>query len=310
MSTKPAFVSELPPARGQQMVTDGGLETDLIFHHGIDLPRFAAFPLLESAAGRTLLESYYDGYATIAKSAGAGLMLESATWRANPDWGTRLGYTTAGLNRINASAIGMLAQLKERYADSVSEIVVCGVLGPRGDGYRPGQPVDPQAAAAYHRPQIEAFTAAGADLVTAYTLTDVGEAVGIVAAARSLDMPVAISFTVETDGRLPDGTSLAAAVAAVDSAGGPDYFLVNCAHPSHVERGLNEPGDWRERIVGIRCNASVKSHAELDDAQDLDEGDVSRFAADHQGVRRLLPRLTILGGCCGTDASHVATLWA
>lgn len=300
----------LPQLRGRRMVTDGGMETDLIFHHGVDLPHFAAFPLLEDTPGQALLEDYYDSYAAIARAAGAGLMLESPTWRANPDWGDRLGYSTEDLARVNTSAIAMLAHLRERYAGTITDVILSGMVGPRGDGYRPGRLVDPGEAAGYHCPQIEAFAQAGADMVTAYTLTDIGEAIGIVQAARANGLPVAISFTVETDGRLPGGAPLAQAITEVDAAASPEYFLVNCAHPTHVERGLAQPGAWHERIVGIRCNASTKSHAELDEATELDEGDPQLLGTAHDRLKPLLPGLSIIGGCCGTDARHVASLWS
>ena len=299
----------LPQLRGRPMVTDGGMETDLIFHHGVDLPHFAAFPLLESARGQELLADYYDGYAAIARRVGAGLVLESPTWRANPDWAGRLGYSPAGLARVNASAITLLAQLRDRYAAGISDVVVAGMVGPQGDGYQPGQLPSPQQAAAYHRPQIDAFAQAGADMVSALTLTSTGEAIGIVRAARGAGLPVAISFTVETDGRLPGGVPLARAITDVDDAAGPDYFMVNCAYPSHIEPALAEPGGWRGRIGGVRYNASAKSHAELDQATGLDDGDPGLLAAGHARLVPLLPRLSVLGGCCGTDARHVAALW-
>ena len=299
----------LPQLQGRRLVTDGGLETDLIFHHDVDLPHFAAFPLVEQEQGRALLERYYDEYAAIARAAGAGLMLESATWRANPDWGARLGYSKEALARVNRAAIAMLVRLRDRYAETISEVVINGMVGPRGDGYRPGEGLDPDDAADYHRPQLQSFAHAGADMATAMTLTDVGEAIGIARAAHEVGLPVAISFMVETDGRLPGGTSLGEAITAVDRAERPEYFLVNCAHPTHIERGLRDEGAWRERIVGIRPNASTKSHAELDEAEELDEGDPRSLAADQTLVSELLPNLTIVGGCCGTDARHVASLW-
>jgi homocysteine S-methyltransferase len=291
------------------MVTDGGLETDLIFHHGVDLPHFAAFPLVDNAAGRALLTEYYHGYAAIAERAAAGLLLESPTWRANPDWGERVGYATDDLRRVNVTAIGMMTELRDRYSATISDVIISGVVGPRGDGYQPGRGIDPGEAAAYHSLQIEAFKDAGAQIATAYTLTDIGEAIGVVQAARTAGLPVAISFTVETDGRLPGGMPLVEALAAVDAAARPDYFLVNCAHPTHIAAGLAEPGPWRERIVGIRANASTRSHAELDEATELDEGDPRLLAAAHNSLNRLLPKLQIIGGCCGTDARHVASLW-
>jgi homocysteine S-methyltransferase len=299
-----------PPRFRRPMVTDGGMETDLIFHHGVELPCFAAFPLVETEAGQAQLTAYYDGYAAVARRAGAGLMLEAPTWRANPDWGARLGYGPADLARVNAAAIALLGQLRERYTATISDVVISGMVGPRGDGYEPRELMSPAQAAAYHGPQVRAFAAAGADLVTAYTLADAGEAAGIVRAARDAGLPVAISFTLETDGRLPSGDTLAGAVATVDATDPPDYFLVNCAHPEHVSRALDGHGRWRERLAGVRYNASAKSHAELDEADDLDEGDPLLLAQAHRKLKPLLPQLAILGGCCGTDARHVAALWA
>lgn len=293
----------------ERYVTDGGLETDLIFHHGVDLPAFAAFPLLEDDRGRELLTRYYRGYVEVARTAGAALLLETPTWRANPDWGARLGWSAADLDRVNQAAVSFVTRLADELADDLSTVRVGGTIGPRGDGYQAGDAVDPDEAEAYHRPQLASFAAAGADLATAYTLTGTGEGIGIVRAARTVGLPVAISFTLETDGRLPDGTPLAEAVRTVDAAAPPDYFLVNCAHPQHVAHALDAPGDWRSRIRGLRCNASTASHAELDEATELDEGDLGEFVTGHGTLRERLPAVTILGGCCGTDVRHVAALW-
>jgi homocysteine S-methyltransferase len=292
------------------------METDLIFHHGVELPDFAAFPLLDTAGGRGLLTRYYDGYATIAQQASAGLLLEAPTWRANPDWGTRLGYSAADLARVNTAAITLLAGLRERYTATlgIGTILISGMIGPRGDSYAAGR-LDPHEAAGYHGAQLEAFAAAGADLATALTLTDVPEAIGIVQAARAVGLPIAISFTVETDGRLPSGPTIADAITTVDATAAPDYYLINCAHPTHIRTGLSQPGTrgqagtWIDRIIGIRANASAKSHAELDDAEHLDEGDIGTLAAAQADLTAALPALTILGGCCGTDHRHVAALW-
>ena len=294
-------------------VTDGGLETDLIFHHGVDLPDFAAFPLVEDERGRELLTSYFDGYAGVARRAGVGLMLESPTWRANPDWAARVGYDAPALDRANRGAIELMHTIRERHADlHDAGVVVSGTLGPRGDGYVADEHNDADELADYHRPQLASFKAAGADLATALTLTGPQEGVGIVAAARAVGLPVAISFTVETDGRLPDGTPLREAVALVEAAGGPDWFLVNCAYPTHIAPGLEDDGDggeWRARIHGLRPNASRLTHAELDAAEELDEGDVGELRSAYDGLRDALPSLRILGGCCGTDVRHVAALW-
>ncbi|MBZ5738721.1 homocysteine S-methyltransferase family protein [Nocardioides mangrovi] len=300
MATAPSWLA------GARHVSDGGLETDLIFHHGVDLPEFAAFPLVEDDAGRALLRDYYDGYAAVARRAGAGLTMESPTWRANPDWGARVGYDAAGLDRANTAAIGFLRGLADGY--DLPDVRVIGAIGPRGDGYVAGERVDPDEAADYHSAQVAAFAGAGADLVAAYTLTGAEEGIGIVRAARAAGVPVLVGFTVETDGRLPDGTSLREAVERVDAAAEPDGYVVNCAHPTHIAPGL-EAGDWLSRIVQVNPNASTMTHEELDAAEELDEGDLGLLASSLTALRPQLPSLGIVGGCCGTDARHVAALW-
>ncbi|WP_392545177.1 homocysteine S-methyltransferase family protein [Oryzobacter telluris] len=289
-------------------VTDGGLETDLIFHHGVDLPEFAAFPLLDDHTGRLLLASYFDGYAAVAAAASAGLLVETPTWRANPDWAQRVGYGARDLARVTRDSVIFARSLARRYADDVPAVIVSGTLGPRGDGYVVGEVPRPEEARDYHAVAISAFAESGVDLVVAYTLTTAAEAVGVVLAARDAGVPVAVSFTVETDGRLPDGSTLAQAVAEVDALAPPEHYLVNCAHPSHVRAGL-DGGAWQERVLGTRVNASARSHAELDAADDLDDGDPELLANDQGDLSLLLPRLRVVGGCCGTDVRHVASMW-
>jgi homocysteine S-methyltransferase len=290
-----------------RMVTDGGLETDLIFNHGLDLPEFAAFPLLDTASGRAVLRDYYTSYADIAARAGAPLPHETPTWRANPDHASLVGYDAQALDRVNQDSVDFLAELGAARDDLIAW-EVGGTLGPRGDGYRTDGPIDPAVAADYHRPQIESFWKAGAGRVTVLTLTEVGEAIGVAQAAADVGIPAAIGFTVETDGRLPDGTSLADAIASVDADTPPAYFVINCAHPAHILAGMTD-GDWRDRVGGLRVNASTQSHAELDEAETLDDGDPARLAADQQPLLAAFPDLQVLGGCCGTDSRHVAAMW-
>jgi S-methylmethionine-dependent homocysteine/selenocysteine methylase len=301
-------------------VTDGGLETDLIFHRGLDLPEFAAFPLVDTEDGRWLLTRYYDAYAEVAAKAGAGLLLEAPTWRANWDWAAKVGYADpVSLDRVNRAAVELLQGLRDRYRSELglTDVRVGGLHGPRGDGYVAGDDVDPDEAADYHAAQARSAAAAGADQVTALTLTGPGEAIGFVRAVRDAGLPAAVGFTVETDGRLPDGTTLREAIARVDEEAAPDYYLVNCAHPSHVAPGLLDDTDgdpargsaWLGRIEGLRPNASRMSHAELDAAPELDEGDPAELAAGVDALRASLPALRVVGGCCGTDSRHVAALW-
>jgi homocysteine S-methyltransferase len=290
-------------------VTDGGLETDLIFHRGVDLPEFAAYPLVWSDEGRSLLREYYADYVRIAELAQRGLRLETPTWRANTDWGARLDHDRTRVDDANRRAVELLQGVADGARGRVREVEVVGMVGPRGDGYRPGTRIDPDEAADYHAPQLAAFAAAGADAASVLTLTDAGEAIGVSRAAAAVGLPLAVAFTVETDGRLPAGTPLAEAVEQVDAAAAPAYFLVNCAHPEHVLAALVDGGAWVDRVHGLRVNASTMSHAELDEADALDEGDLEVLVPAHRLVEERLPHLEVVGGCCGTDARHVAALW-
>ena len=287
-------------------VTDGGLETDLVFNHGVDLPEFASFPLLGDADGSRLLADYYAQYAVIARTAGAGLLLETPTWRANPDWASLLGFDRAALDRINQSAVEFMRTQAER--SELDKVLVSGVVGPRGDGYLAAD-IDGDEAAAYHHGQVASFAEAGADLVHAMTMTTAAEAIGVVRAARQAALPVAISFTVETDGTLPDGSTLAASVARLEQDAPADWYGINCAHPTHLAGAL-DGADWQDRLVFLRPNASTLSHEELDAMEVLDSGDLGLLTSSAADVRKQVPSVRVVGGCCGTDSRHVAALWA
>ena len=300
------YRSRLPQLSGEVFLTDGGIETSLIFHDGLDLPYFAAFLLLRDAAGRATPRRYYTRYARIARAAGVGFVLESPTWRASPDWGAKLGYSDAALAHANRAAIALMRELRAEFEAPGTPMVVSGCVGPRGDGYDPGEVMSPEVAEAYHTQQIAAFAEAGADMVTAITMTNANEAVGVAGAAQRAGLPVVISFTLETDGRLPTAQSLRAAIEQVDAATdrGPAYYMINCAHPTHFEEVLSG-GAWLERLRGLRANASRRSHAELDAAPDLDAGDPVELGGQYGALRRRHPQINVLGGCCGTDHRHV-----
>ena len=306
------YRKDLPQLDGRRLfLTDGGIETTLIFHEGIELRDFAAFELLRSPEGEAALRKYFRAYAALAARFGAGIVLESATWRASADWGARLGYAPLDLEYVNRRAIALLEGVREELREMRTVAVVSGCVGPRGDGYQPGNVMPADRARAYHRAQVETFAGSGADMVSAITMNYAEEAIGIAQAARDAGMPVAISFTVETDGRLPTGQPLGDAIAQVDAATGsyPGYYMLNCAHPDHLR--LEADFAWAPRIQGLRANASRKSHAELNDSTELDAGDPAELGGQYAELRRqLLPRLNVMGGCCGTDHRHVERIAA
>lgn len=288
-------------------ITDGGLETTMIFHEGLDLPHFATVVMLREEVGRDILRRYYLRYIELARAHRVGIVLDTATWRASPDWGWSLGCDAEELAGLNRRAVELLESIRQAHASAATPIVLSAQLGPRGDGYVAGMRMSAAQARDYHAVQIGTFAATSADLVSAYTLNYVDEAIGIVEAARAHAMPVAISFTVETDGRLPSGEGLAEAIHRCDEAtdGYAAYYMINCAHPEHFAHVLDGNPLLARRLRGVRANASRCSHAELDDSSELDTGDPEELGRQYADLRRRIPGLTVLGGCCGTDHRHI-----
>jgi S-methylmethionine-dependent homocysteine/selenocysteine methylase len=305
-----SYRDKLPQLDGGLFLTDGGIETTLIFHQGLELALFAAFDLLKDDEGTEALRRYYEPYAALANERGLGFVLESPTWRASPRWASELGYSDEELDALNRKAIALMEELRDRIDDGDAPIVISGCIGPRDDGYSPAPKLSAADARNYHATQIGTFRETAADMVTAVTMTHVDEAVGIARAAADAGLPSAISFTLETDGKLPSGQGLGEAIEQVDDETGsaPAYYMINCAHPTHFESVLETGAPWVERIRGLRANASTKSHAELDEATQLDEGDPADLGARYAALRSRLPKLNVLGGCCGTDHRHVAEI--
>lgn len=299
----------LPQLEDRLFLTDGGIETSLIFHDGLDLPLFAAFTLLKDDDGTAALRRYFRPYAQLAADNGTGFVLESPTWRASPRWAKELGYSDEQLDRLNRKAIGLMEELREEFESDDTPFVISGCIGPQDDGYSPKTKLSADDAQAYHSTQINTFADTAADMVAAITMTYADEAIGITRAAQDANIPAAISFTVETDGRLPSGQPLGEAIEEVEAAtdSGPAYYMINCAHPTHFDSVL-AGGDWVGRIRGVRANASTLSHAELDEAEELDDGDPQDLGARYGGLSDKLPSLNVVGGCCGTDHRHVGEI--
>jgi len=304
------YRSHLPQLDDALFLTDGGIETTLIFHQGLDLPLFAAFDLLKDEEGTEALRRYYEPYLELAREQGLGFVLESPTWRASPRWARELGYSTEQLEDLNRRAIALMEELRDRHESGGAPIVISGCIGPQDDGFSPTTKLSADEARDYHVGQIATFAGTAADMVAAITLTYADEATGIAQAAEQAGLPSAISFTLETDGRLPSGQALGEAIEQVDAETGsaPAYYMINCAHPTHFEAVLDRGAPWTHRIQGLRANASTRSHAELDASEELDEGDPADLGARYAALREALPKLNVLGGCCGTDHRHVAEI--
>jgi S-methylmethionine-dependent homocysteine/selenocysteine methylase len=301
------YRNNLPQLSGDLFLTDGGIETTLIFHEGLELPYFAAFDLLKHNTGYAALQKYFRTYAMLARTYKVGCILESPTWRASADWGTKLGYSTAALVDVNRKAIALLHGIRNEYENDTTRMVISGCIGPRSDGYNPVAFMNENQAERYHAMQAETFRDAEADMITAITMTYVEEAIGIARAAKAVGMPVAVSFTVETDGRLPSGQTLRDAIGQLDevSENAAAYCMINCAHPTHFQGTLIGGEPWLGRIRGLRANASSRSHAELDEAKELDSGNPVELARQYSELTSKLKNLNVLGGCCGTDHRHI-----
>lgn len=287
-------------------LTDGGLETAMIFLEGLELPQFASFTLLASPEGVAAMRRYFTGFLDQAALLNMGFVLDTATWRASEGWGEVMGLSPADIDRVNREAVIFAQALRDAHGDSA--VILNGVIGPHGDAYRPDSVLGPDQAFDYHHRQVGVLADAGVDMVTAVTISSTGEAIGIAEAAQDVGVPVTLSFTVETDGRLIGGQTLEEAIRVTDAAtaGYPVWYGINCAHPDHFAAHLR--GDWTGRLGLIRANASRLSHAELDEAADLDDGNPEELAEAYADLRRKLPGLRVLGGCCGTDLRHVAAI--
>ncbi len=305
------YRQHLPQLDGGLFLNDAGLETDLVFNHGIDIPEFAAHTLFDGGPRQAALRRYMEAFLALARDTGAGFVLDTQTWRAQPHFSEALGQDAVALREANRVAVAFAAGLRDEYATNAGPIVINGLVGPRGDAYAPDQEMAAVEAQHYHGEQLGWLAETDVDMVTALTFTQSDEAIGFVRSAEEHGLPAVVSFTVETDGRLPTGQPLADAITAVDDAtnGAAAYFMVNCAHPDHFSEHMTNEA-WAQRIRGLRCNASRMSHAELDESEVLDDGDPTESATDYGLLKEAMPWLNVFGGCCGSDLRHVTAIAA
>ena len=305
----PRYRNSLPQLSGSIFLADAGVETDLMFNHGIEIREFAAHTLLPDPKGRAALTKYFEGFLNLANEQGTGFILDTVTWKAHRHWAEKLSASEPELKVANEECVQFINELRARFSKNAQPIVLNGVIGPRGDAYRPEQVIAIDAAEDYFSQQLGWLAATEVDMVTALTFNQAGEAAGLARAARKVGLPVVVSFTVETNGRLPNGQSIADAITEVDTAteSYPSYYMINCAHPDHFDGVLHDV-HWARRIRGIRANASRRSHAELDAAPELDAGNPLELGRQYRSLATRMPWLNVFGGCCGSDLRHVTEI--
>ncbi len=298
---------ETPPRRpGLSWLTEGGIETEIMYKWGHDMPHFAMFPLLERAAAAADIRGMYRRYLDVAARHGFAALIGGFDYRASPDWGALLGYSDEGLAEANLRSIDFLRGLAREYRDGLPDARIAGYVGPRGDAYSLNRTITEDEAAEYHAVQLATLKRAGVDLAWAVTFNNPAEARGVVRAAREIGVPLALSFSLTSSSRLASGQTLAEAVQSVDAAsdGYPAFYALNCSHPLEFEPALT-PGAWQDRLRCIRPNAARIDKIALCKLGHLEEGDPHELGRQMADVARRFPQMDIWGGCCGTCESHL-----
>lgn len=296
-----------PPQRdGVLYLTEGGQETEVMYKFGHELPEFAMYPLLDNPAAVADLKGMYERVLDAAARHGCVAMLSGLDYRASPDWGDKLGYSRDGLAEALHRSIDFLRDVARPYRGQ-AEILIGGMVGPRGDAYALNRTITAEEAEEYHAFQIDTLNATGVDFISAVTFNNVPEAVGLSRAAAKGAAPLGISFTLDSNHRLQSGPSLKDAIEAVDAEAGearPAFFGVNCSHPTEFEPAL-EPGDWILRVRSLRPNASAKDKGELCQLGHLDDGNPVLLGLQMAALARRYPHIDMWGGCCGTWDVHL-----
>ena len=291
----------LPHASDKYFLVYAGTGTDLIFNHGIELPGFASFPLLEQPETRAVLAGQMQALVQLAGEMGTGCILDAPTWMANADRAAPLGYDAESLRDVNKAGVALMEEVRQ--ASGRDDVLVSACIGPRYDPYADIPSMTVEQARQYHGVQLAVLKETTVDLVTAYTFNRTSEAAGCVLAAKDIGLPIVMSLVVETDGCLADGTKLVDAVNQIEAEteGAALFYMVNCAHPTHFANALRA----HPRLKGVVANASSCSHAELDEAEDLDEGDPAQLGQQIADIMRGNTSIRVFGGCCGTDMRHL-----
>jgi len=291
-------------------LAEGGQETEIMYRHGYDLPEFAMYPLLENPAAMADLKAMYARVLDAAAENGVNTILSGLDYRASPDWGAKLGYSRSALSDALQQCIAFLREVARPYEGQIDEILIGGIIGPRGDAYALNRTITAEEAEDYHGFQLGVLKSAKVDVVNAMTFNNIPEAVGVARAAAREGLPLGLGFTLTGDNRLKSGSSLKEAIESVDAAAGnakPDYYGINCSHPLEFEPAL-EPGDWIKRLRSLRPNASAKDKIDLCKIGHLEDGDPVELGRQMGDLARRYPHIDIWGGCCGTWSPHLGEI--
>lgn len=297
---------------GTLYLTEGGQETEIMYRFGYDLPEFAMFPLLDNPQALEAMRGMYQRYLDVAARHGLVALMGGLDYRASPDWARKLGLSAAALADFQHRAVGFLRDIAAPYAGQLPGVMIVGTVGPRGDAYSLNLTMTAQEAEDYHSIQLETLKAAKIDLVNAMTFNNTPEAIGVARAVANVDLPLTISFTLDSDHKLKSGQSLREAIELVDRETGParpDFYGINCSHPMEFSPAL-ENGRWIERIRSLRPNAAMMDKQSLCTLGHLEEGDPSSLGALMGMIARRYPHMDIWGGCCGTWEKHLGEIAA
>lgn len=291
---------------GRFYLSEGGTETELMYKYGFELPEFAMFPLLNNPDAVSKMREMFRSYLEVVAVNGMCALMGGLDYRASPDWGERLGYSPEGLAEANHHALAFLREIADEYTTDIQEILIQGVIGPRGDAYERNETITENEAEDYHSVQLKTLKEADVDLALAMTFNNIRESIGVARAAAKVGVPLAISFIVNSESKLDTGQSLGEAIATIDAETNhaPEFYSVNCCHPIEYEPAI-ESYDWINRVRGVRPNASKRDKIALCQLGHLEDGDPVELGQQCGDLARRYPHMDIWGGCCGTWDNHL-----
>lgn len=304
-------MADFPPRlEGKFYLTEGGTETEILYKWGFELPEFAMFPLLDNPKADQVIRDIYRRYFDAAEKHQTGLLILGHDYRASPDWGAKLGYTTEGLADMQRRTIEFLDDVRREYVGRVSDVYIAGCIGPRGDAYGTGGDISEEEAEEYHSVQLTTLKSTQADMAIAVTFNNVPEAVGVIRAAHRIGIPIGVSLTLTTEGVLRSGPTLREAIEVIEEKtnGSAAWYGTNCSHPLEFASALADEGPWLERLRYIRPNAVKMEKVALCKLGHLEDGDPVELGEQMGEVASKFPSADILGGCCGTDERHLGEI--